>query len=414
MQSRSMPAQQKDLAVNLYWRGFPEDHIATATGYTTVTIERIIAPAKREFALQLFNIGFTDKEIAAQTGYKPVDVRRILTDAASEGQHTSQSRGSERLEQGLRNFVQYASTQESYLSIRKYQNRAMRAFGIVKLPQIIKPVVSSITLEDLLAPPKDPYESLLFKIGYGDWINTTNMTRYAFFAYVHSENQSQGINIVDLTDYLRQKVIFSLKEALKIPVFVDKDKLEAALKTLSPREEEVLRKRFLEGKSLKDVSGDYNRSEERVRQIEARGIKYLRHPRRGIVKYADPQILLSHAHRLEEIVAKQEGKIQEKDRIIRAYKTIYGPLPTQEIQSQIAHDLLQQTLDRSIYELGISVRACNACEVCGIRTIRDLVQKTESELLKVRNFGRKSLNELKTILAETGLELGMILPESQE
>ena len=50
-----------------------------------------------------------------------------------------------------------------------------------------------------------------------------------------------------------------------------------------------------------------------------------------------------------------------------------------------------------------------------LRTIADLVQKTESELLKTKNFGKKSLNEIKTILGEMGLSLGMRLdPEELE
>ena len=66
-------------------------------------------------------------------------------------------------------------------------------------------------------------------------------------------------------------------------------------------------------------------------------------------------------------------------------------------------------------ELELSVRASNCLKTANIRSIADLVQRTESELLKTKNFGKKSLNEIKTILGEMGLSLGMRLdPEELE
>jgi DNA-directed RNA polymerase subunit alpha len=68
---------------------------------------------------------------------------------------------------------------------------------------------------------------------------------------------------------------------------------------------------------------------------------------------------------------------------------------------------VQEQLDKSIEELELSVRSYNCLEAAGIKTIRDLVQKTESEMLKYRNFGRKSLTEIKNILKEMGLSFNM-------
>ncbi len=70
---------------------------------------------------------------------------------------------------------------------------------------------------------------------------------------------------------------------------------------------------------------------------------------------------------------------------------------------------LREHLDRSIDELDLSVRSYNCLKNAGIETVRDLVQKTESELLKTKNFGRKSLNEIKEMLADMNLTLGMKL-----
>jgi len=64
-------------------------------------------------------------------------------------------------------------------------------------------------------------------------------------------------------------------------------------------------------------------------------------------------------------------------------------------------------LFRSVDELELSVRSANCLKNADIRHIGELVQKTEAEMLKTKNFGRKSLNEIKEILAEMGLSLGM-------
>ena len=68
---------------------------------------------------------------------------------------------------------------------------------------------------------------------------------------------------------------------------------------------------------------------------------------------------------------------------------------------------LNENLDKSVEELELSVRSYNCLKNANIRTIRELVQKTEGEMLKTKNFGRKSLNEIKEILHSMGLSLGM-------
>jgi len=68
-----------------------------------------------------------------------------------------------------------------------------------------------------------------------------------------------------------------------------------------------------------------------------------------------------------------------------------------------------ENLLRSVDELELSVRSANCLKHANIKLIGDLVQKTEAEILATKNFGRKSLNEIKDILAEMGLSLGMKL-----
>ena len=69
--------------------------------------------------------------------------------------------------------------------------------------------------------------------------------------------------------------------------------------------------------------------------------------------------------------------------------------------------LRNENLNRSVEELELSVRSYNCLKNANIATIGELIQKTEAEMLKTKNFGRKSLNEIKEILAQMGLSLGM-------
>ena len=73
----------------------------------------------------------------------------------------------------------------------------------------------------------------------------------------------------------------------------------------------------------------------------------------------------------------------------------------------------KENLFRNVEELELSVRASNCFKAANIRTIADLVPKTEAELLKTRNFGKKSLNEIKTILGDMALSLGMRLDPAE-
>jgi DNA-directed RNA polymerase subunit alpha len=73
---------------------------------------------------------------------------------------------------------------------------------------------------------------------------------------------------------------------------------------------------------------------------------------------------------------------------------------------------MERKLNMSLAELELSVRATNCLESEGITTVRDLVIRTDEELLEVRNFGETTLKEVKAKLAERGLHLGMKLPTS--
>jgi len=87
------------------------------------------------------------------------------------------------------------------------------------------------------------------------------------------------------------------------------------------------------------------------------------------------------------------------------------PAEVSEEMPEMYSDPRMEHLDRSVEELELSVRSYNCLKNANIQTIRELVQKTESEMLRTKNFGRKSLNEIKEILQKMGLSLGMKFDE---
>ena len=96
-------------------------------------------------------------------------------------------------------------------------------------------------------------------------------------------------------------------------------------------------------------------------------------------------------------------------KLLRDHLTIFIDLdeaaePALEARRRRAAASSNEHLDKSVEELELSVRSYNCLKNANIRTIRELVQKTEGEMLKTKNFGRKSLNEIKEILHDDGSE----------
>ena len=83
----------------------------------------------------------------------------------------------------------------------------------------------------------------------------------------------------------------------------------------------------------------------------------------------------------------------------------------EETATELRGDRYTEHLNKSVEELELSVRSYNCLKNANIQTIGDLVEKTENEMLKTKNFGRKSLLEIKEILDSMGLQFGMLRDE---
>jgi DNA-directed RNA polymerase subunit alpha len=108
----------------------------------------------------------------------------------------------------------------------------------------------------------------------------------------------------------------------------------------------------------------------------------------------------------EEAVAQAAKVLSDHLQIFISFHD--EPTPEQPEMDEEQRRLIE-SLNRSVDELELSVRSYNCLKNADIRTIGELVQKNESDMLKTRNFGRKSLNEIKDILTSMGLSLGMNL-----
>jgi DNA-directed RNA polymerase subunit alpha len=95
-------------------------------------------------------------------------------------------------------------------------------------------------------------------------------------------------------------------------------------------------------------------------------------------------------------------------------KSFSEPQEEKPTASDLRKNKLKELFNRSVEELELSVRSSNCLKASNIKTLGELVQKTESEMIKFRNFGRKSLNEISEILERHGMHFGMKLIKNEK
>ena len=119
----------------------------------------------------------------------------------------------------------------------------------------------------------------------------------------------------------------------------------------------------------------------------------------------------------EDAVAYSAKILKEQMSIFINFDEQLEPKPDKKTEEQNVPEF-NENLYRSVEELELSVRSANCLKNADINKIYQLVSKTEAEMLKTKNFGRKSLNEIKEVLTEMGLSLGMkldgFLPPDEE
>ena len=109
---------------------------------------------------------------------------------------------------------------------------------------------------------------------------------------------------------------------------------------------------------------------------------------------------------------KPDDAVAYAAKILKEQLTIFIHFPEEpepEVEEEMEETELNENLFRTVDELEFSVRSANCLKNANIKYIGELVQRSEGEMLRTKNFGRKSLNEIKEMLTEMGLSLGMEL-----
>jgi len=114
-------------------------------------------------------------------------------------------------------------------------------------------------------------------------------------------------------------------------------------------------------------------------------------------------------------IVKPEDALAYAAKIQKEYMNVFINFQEEEIERKVEAEkgekLLNENLFRTVEELQLSVRSANCLKNANMTYIYELVQKTEAELLRTKNFGRKSLEEIKEKLAKMGLHIGIKLPD---
>jgi DNA-directed RNA polymerase subunit alpha len=114
---------------------------------------------------------------------------------------------------------------------------------------------------------------------------------------------------------------------------------------------------------------------------------------------------------------RPEDALSYAGRLLKDYLSLFihfeeGPVPIYATEREERQEI-NPGLFKAVDELELSVRSYNCLKAANIRTVVELVQKTENEILKYRNFGRKSLTEIKELLERMGLALGMTIDDPE-
>ena len=197
--------------------------------------------------------------------------------------------------------------------------------------------------------------------------------------------------------------------------------VEAVIDTLPERDRSIIRMRNgFDGppESCRAIGNTLGLSGERINQIERTAMKHLLEGKQGGRLRAYMQTAASLREDLQDTrndleiaLANAAAAVRDRDDLVELLTAGLDPVFRRMRDIENAPPLKSSYFKR-IDELDISVRAYNGLNDDGIEFIWQLVTKTEAYLLKMKNFGRKSLNEVKELLATLGHRLGTELPET--
>ena len=165
--------------------------------------------------------------------------------------------------------------------------------------------------------------------------------------------------------------------------------LEYILTTLSDREQEILRLRFRERRTRSDIAEEFCITQERVRQIEAKALRKLRHPNRYQFVRLGMMGYIRH-------IREKENKLGYK----KGYDKGYKDGMEDAAKGKTYHGVLAEIAAQPIDNLDLSIRAYNSLLRLGCKTIGDCMLLKKDQILNVRNLGKKTRIEIASALQE--------------
>lgn len=172
-----------------------------------------------------------------------------------------------------------------------------------------------------------------------------------------------------------------------------------SLDALTEREQKVIRLRFQSGLTYEQAGKHFNVTRERIRQVEAKAIRKLRHPRHWKHWKKDTMDKVFE-------VAEDRDRLRLENMELKSRLTkIMDAMGMKEEQKQRVMDTKEKAPDVSLDELELSVRSYNCLKRVGVAKLSDFDGWTMERLMKVRNLGRKSMEEVLHKLKEYGVEI---------
>jgi|GEM_PF-2585087 len=380
----------------------------------------------------LFELGFTMEEVAHIIGWSSTTIR---TDLRKRGgmKQLFPSRPTRPRDRYAKRFEAYANTQYEPISelwkntilpaleaalciaaLEEFEHGLWAGVDAMMFPDLVESAAYNL-LASLFGSTGRTVDlsSVLNPIGRKDMLGK-------LLDQVASNSEASPGNLQEVKVLLTRAVrLHSDRRLLRAPMpkGIEKE-VEEALQSLTSRERFVTR--HLSGfvgprKTLSEVGALLELSRERIRQIEAKALRKLR-ARTGLKKFLgvcieDLQERIKLQERELQIAAEDCAELRDAFEATSRYiiehagaETLHSLEGVPDIVTDIS------VYFRRMDEFELSVRSANCLQNAGIEYIYQIAEKTEIDFLKTRNFGRKSLNEIKELLAELGLKLGTPVP----
>ena len=169
------------------------------------------------------------------------------------------------------------------------------------------------------------------------------------------------------------------------------ENIKEVIKSLTEREQKVIQLRFIDGYTLEAVARQFSVTRERIRQIEQKALRKLRHPSR-----------LEYLRKGREVKQLQDDILNLQTQLVIQKEIMLKKLANPELIDVTNEEIIGA---KTIESLDFSVRTYNCLKRGGITKLHEIYELDVIDLLRIRNLGKKSAREIMSKLKEIGLEM---------